>query len=99
MTNPLTAASHRALSLAVAIAATVAIAGAAAWWHTAPAVAACHTWVGGLAYGLDGTTARDCQLAGLAHSAGTFGFWAGLLVAAVAAWELSRRGWSPPPQS
>lgn len=28
--NPLTAASHRALSLAVAIAATVAIAGAAA---------------------------------------------------------------------
>ena len=54
--NPLTAASHRALSLAVAIAATVAIAGAAAWWHTAPAVAACRTWVGGLAQGLDGTT-------------------------------------------
>jgi hypothetical protein len=56
-------------------------------------VAACHTWVGGLAQGL------NCQLAGLAHGAGTFGFWAGLLVAAVAAWELRRRGWSPLPQS
>jgi hypothetical protein len=58
---------------------------------SAAGYAACHTWLGGLAQGLDGNTARDCTVASLVHDLGALGFRAGLAAAGTCAVILRRR--------